>query len=290
MRKLFWYSVAAVVLAALGAYLAADYASRYPHSAVGHGVLLVYNAGVRHGPIEAVNGAAYERTYEQIQQTMADPRNALHAMPESEPHAVLMLTPRTLGRIMINEEEESLSLDVERLCPVPATINGGAEEAEGGSMPTCPDDVQVPAYMPHADEEMPPVGQAVFDTFWGLFPKAAPNGSDAGGPPMCQVDPNDVYHYPGCPSMHSYQHPPCCPYTGKSANTAPVIGVPHCEYSEESELQDSEVGQPANLSPKTGSSKGYERGNGEDGPQKGLDTMEFRKSDRRHYEIDYIPY
>jgi hypothetical protein len=286
MRKLFWYSVAAAVLAAVAVYVAADYANRYPQSSVARGVFVAYDAGLRRGPITAVSGAAIERTYEQIQHTMADPRNALHAMPESEGSADLALAPRTVGRIIIKEEEELMNPDTERLCPVPATITGVIEEAEVVPMPTCPDDVQVPAYMPYADEGTPEIGKATFDTFWGLFRGAAQHGSDAGAPPVCQVDPNDVYHYPGCPSMHSYQHTPCCPYTGRSAGSTSTVGMPHCEYSEESELQDSEVCEPAKVSPKSSSGQGYKEGE----PRKGVDTMEYRKSDRRNCEIDYIPY
>jgi hypothetical protein len=279
MRKLFWYSVAAAVLAAVGVYVAADYLDRNPESSLARTVQAPFEVGVRHSPVAALSGAAIERTYEQIQQTMADPRVAPHAMPESEPPTEMAVTPRTVGRIIIQEEEELQSLDGDRLCPVPA------EKAAATLTPFCPDDVQVPAYMPYADEGTMDVGKAVFDTFWGLFGNAIPHCPDDHGAPACQVDPNDVYHYPGCPSAHSYQHPPCCPYTGKSAGSAPAA-VPHCEYSEESEWQDSEVCEPAKVAPKPGCEKSSDA----NGPHKGLDTMEFRKSDRRLYEIDYIPY
>jgi hypothetical protein len=252
MRKLFWYSVAAAVLAAVGVYVAADYAARNPQSAVARGVVVAYDAGVCHGPLAAVSAAAVERTYEQIQHTRADPQIAPHAMPESEPGQDLALTPRTLGRIVIQAEEEPVPFDGERLCPIPAERGGAIEEAEVVSTPTCLDDVQVPAYMPYADEGMPEVSKAVFDTFWGLIRTGAPRGGEDGAPPDCRVDPNDVYHYPGCPSTHSYQHPPCCPYTGKSVCPCPVAVVPHCEYSEESELQDSELGEPVKVLPKPG--------------------------------------
>jgi hypothetical protein len=290
MRKLFWYSVAAAVLAAVGVYLAADYAMRYPQSSFGRVVAVAYDSGFRHGPITAASGAAVDRTYEQIQQTMADPRNALHAMPDSQTAADLPLTPRNLGLIVINEEEEPVPFDSERLCPIPAPADGIVPQSEVAAIPTCPDEVQVPAYMPHADEEIPEIGKAVFDTFWGLFSHPIQPGTDPTAPPACQVDPNDVYHYPGCPSKHSYQHPPCCPYTGKSAGSAPVVVMPHCEYSEESEFEDSAVCRPEKVAPKTEPGKGYEKNADEAAPHKGLDTMEFRKSDRRRYNVDYIPY
>jgi hypothetical protein len=285
MRKLFWYCVATAVLAAVGVYLAADYVDRNPNYFISYKGIVTGDTTLCHGPMAVASAEAVERTFEQIQQAMADPQVAPHALPESEPPVELALTPRTLGRIVIEPGEEPATVGGDRLCPVPAEKAGVGEEAEVVSTPICTDDVQVPAYMPHADEVVPDVGKAVFDTFWGVLRNAAQRCAENGFPPDCRVDPNEVYQYPGCPSAHSYQHPPCCPYTGKSVGNGPIGVVPHCEYGEESELHESELAVPATAPPKNDSGK---RGD-ERTPRKGLDTMELRKTDLR-YKADYIPY
>jgi hypothetical protein len=296
MRKLMWYGATLAVFAAATAYLAADYASRYPYSMVGRCLVTSYHLGTEYNPVYRLGTGAARSCCKVMSQALprqaaapapaaaAEPAHPAAVCPKTSPVPMSELVewPQAISpHVVIHDEDE--------VTP-PA---GGAEEAESG----------VPATMPHVEEcdptprTMPKVetrpGTEDEKAFYEMWMKLLQNETVPCNPeglapceqpmPKCEEDPDHVYETPACPSMggccpHSGYNPHAgyCPYSGKCVTDEP--SKPHCEKTDPSEVQELLGGdveeQPA---PK----KAPEPMDGiEPECQKpGIDTMECRPSD-----------
>ena len=281
MRKVIWCCSAAGVLTA-GSFLSlAYYACHCPDSFVGRSMQVMAEASVAMEPLYGItslamrtsraNAPAHETTALIDECIPDDPQPVALDQTEELPEPKEVIEPDA-APIVISEQ----NFDVEATPPVADTSSEIADMQDqeippkGGpiTMPYCRDDEEEPATPPRmprtdAEEEMK---HSVFKEWMKLFegnnttsieelppPKELEPQTD----PKCQEDLHLHEQYPGCPRTS-------CPYTRKKGSE---------ESSEEPQHPGTKPKQSKDCKDK------------EECPRtKGVDTMEYRKSDAGLYE------
>ncbi|HTU20232.1 MAG TPA: hypothetical protein VMG10_19365 [Gemmataceae bacterium] len=293
MRKLIWCCLASGLLA-MGSFLSlAYYACRCPDSLVGRSMQVIAEASVAIQPLSGLTSLAVRSS--QANTPAHDPAGSIEECIPDDPQPVAAerkedvdLTAHVPDEIepdaapIIIGEDDPMPRGVEApLVPPPIDVDAldGQEIPPKGCpvvMPYCRDDDEEPATppkMPRADsgddKKTKKIEQSVFKAWIELFEESSedkapaveelpmPKEEEPQAEPKCQEDSHLHEHYSGCPRT-------TCPYTGKSR--------PSAKGSEES----SEEPRHPNKKPK----QSKDCKDKEECPRtKGVDTMEYRKSD-----------
>lgn len=183
-------------------------------------------------------------------------------------------------------------------------------------------DEDMPTVMPHAIDAVEE-SEAWWQSWWrGVIesikdkvePGVVPEESEPAKPPECKEDPNYPYHYPGCPYTGA------CPYTGRCytppAYTEPVKPIPPAcdpdnlgkrldgeepmKKTKKRKKKDAEPLPPphgeeeSSLTPGAAFlrevMKSLSRPADQGAAARGVDTMEFRRSDARPHDFEPMPY
>jgi hypothetical protein len=295
MRKVIWCCSAAAVLTA-GSFLSlAFYACRFPDSLVGRSMQVIAEASVAMQPLNGLatlairTGHAHapaHATTDPIDECIPDDPQPVAPEPAKE-QAMLteQISPVTerefveAAPIVINEDD--FEVDRAPVIPIPnenADMQGQEVPPKGFPlvMPHCQNDEDGPATppkMPRADAE-DETKQTVFKEWMELFAEgkgdkpttveelpAPKEENEEQAEPKCEEDPHLHEHYPGCPHT-------TCPYIGRQMKKIKrgwiLDGDPKPKKgSEESSEEPRHPGTGKEECPRT----------------KGVDTMEYRKSD-----------
>jgi hypothetical protein len=294
MRKVIWCCSAAGVLAA-GSFLAlAYYACRCPESFVGRSMQVIAEASVAMQPLYGLTSMAVRTSQANAQanETVTpidesvpdDPQPVALEQPEKLPEPK-ELVEADAAPIVINEQ--IFDVDESPVIPTPkemAEMLGQEIPSKGLPlvMPHCREDEDesaTPPKMPRADAEEA-MKHTVFKEWMELFQESKddkhasaeelppPTEEESQADPKCQEDRHLHEQYPGCPRT-------TCPspdknHVGKQLNR--VWKLDSKTKKKGSEESSEEPRQPS-MKPHSGKDK-------EDCPRtKGVDTMEYRKSD-----------
>jgi hypothetical protein len=203
MRKLIWYNFVGFVMLASG-YGVLRYAAMNPDSAVGKQVLNFCGLGASHHPVEKptysadVTPASCARLCAYSRDTMPSvtgPRESEQPLQTASSDVIDLpaASVNSPASIVIQESEEPPVMP-------PAEDTEMSEEYREVAvlpplMPHCDDDLEVPARMPYADEEVRTTKTSLVTWILSWFEESRPAESW----PACREDENLPRHYPGCP-------------------------------------------------------------------------------------------
>lgn len=309
MRKLIWYCSAAGVLAAGGFLSLAYYACRFPDSVVGRSMQVVAKASVAMQPLSGLTSMAVRTNRAKAGASAAatpidecipdDPKPVGHERVEEEESRAQkedqfleFMHDIDVAPIVIHEDDPMPAEETAPAIAEPIEMAGiqGHEIPPKGcpiAMPYCEDEEEepVPSRMPHADSSEE-TEHTVFKAWIELFEECKQDDED-NSPIVEQLPPptEDPQTEPKCQEdSHLHGHYPGCPYTGKDSieqyykrvwNLDPEDADPKTK-KKGSEESSEEPHHPA---------KKPHHGKDECPRTRGVDTMEYRKSDAGLNEI-----
>lgn len=306
MRKLIWCCSAAGLLAT-GSFLSlAYYACHCPDSLVGQSMQVIAEASVAMQPLSGLTSMAVRtnQANAQANETAApideripdDPQPV--ASVRKEEGFINHIDAEDAAPIVIGEDDPMPGEEVAPFGAAPIEMAGmeGQEVPPKGSplvMPHCEDDEDEPALppkMPHADagDSSKETEHNVFKAWMELFEEdadtqsptveelPAPKEEEPQTEPKCQEDIHRHEHYSGCPRT-------TCPYSGKN-HTEPPPAATYLPYNfnnrSKVKKKGSEESSEEPPHPKKKPHPSNECKDKEECPRtKGVDTMEYRKSD-----------
>lgn len=202
MRKLIWYNFVGFVMLA-GGYGVLRFAAMNPDSAVGKQILNFCGLRVSHRPLEKATCSA-DVTPAGCAKLCAYSQDAMLLASGTKEHEPLQPTTKDVidlpaasvsspASIVIQESEEPPVMP-------PAEDTEISEEYREVAvlpplMPHCDDDLEIPARMPYADEEVRSTKTSLITWISSWFEESTPAESR----PACREDDNLPWHYPGCP-------------------------------------------------------------------------------------------
>lgn len=313
MRKLIWCCSAAGLLAT-GSFLSlAYYACQCPDSLVGRSMQVIAEASVAMQPLSGLTSMAVRtnqanapanETVTPIDERIPDDPQPVASVRKDESILDVMHDVDEAAPIVIGEDDPMPGEQAVPVVAAPIEMAGmeGQEVPPKGSpivMPHCEDDEDEPALppkMPRADAVGSSKGTEhnVFKAWMELFEEGAdtksptveelpaPKEEEPQTEPKCQEDIHRHEHYSGCPRT-------TCPYSGKN-HTEPPPAATYLPYNfnnrsnaglgSKPKKKGSEEASEEPPHPKKTPHSGKEATDKEECPRtKGVDTMEYRKSD-----------